>query len=274
MDVIEHDISTMLDSIQGIKVLHKGERKFSPVFSGHKIHQGLLFYPLSFHPYLPDPCSSPSVPLTSCSATPPPRRAPPLARSPRRRSGRTPASPLWRTPCLPPAAFRLVPLDLHPNRVSAERTVAAALAVEEEKKGRTSLLGAVSGHRYYKDSRSSRKWSPTYYSFSSLEHALKKLGERVGIESLSPHDLRRASITACLLAGVPPELIAKWHGHEDLPTTFEHYVFGLSAVQARDLGRFLSKEENQVWVAITDAVQLLGVTKVAVYKRYSPKNPG
>lgn len=111
-----------------------------------------------------------------------------------------------------PAAYRLVPLDLHPNRGSAERIVAAALAVEE-KKDRLSLLGAVSGHRYYKHSRSSRNWSPTYYSFSSLEHALKKLGERVGIESLSPHDLRRASITACLLAGVPPELIAKWHGH-------------------------------------------------------------
>jgi hypothetical protein len=105
-----------------------------------------------------------------------------------------------------------------------------------------------------------------------LDHALKELGERVGIEGLSPHGLRRASITACMLAGVPPELIAKYHGHEDLPTTFEHYVFGLSAVQARDLGLFLSREENQVWVAITDVVQLLGTTKVAVYKRYSPKN--
>lgn len=72
---------------------------------------------------------------------------------------------------------------------------------------------------------------------------------------------------------MPSELIAKWHGHEDLPTTFEHYVFGLSAVQARDLRLFLSREENQVWVAITDAVQLMGATKVAVYKRYSPKNP-
>ncbi|MET0648261.1 MAG: hypothetical protein ABW208_16735 [Pyrinomonadaceae bacterium] len=71
---------------------------------------------------------------------------------------------------------------------------------------------------------------------------------------------------------MPPELIAKYHGHEELPTTFEHYVFGLSAVQARDLGLFLSMEENQVWVAITDAVQLLGATKIAVYKRYSPKN--
>lgn len=97
-------------------------------------------------------------------------------------------------------------------------------------------------------------------------------GERVGIENLSPHDLRRASITACLLAGVPPELIAKYHGHEDLPTTFEHYVFGLSAVQARDIRSFLSREENQVWVAITDAVQLLDITKMAVYKRYSPQN--
>jgi hypothetical protein len=72
---------------------------------------------------------------------------------------------------------------------------------------------------------------------------------------------------------VPPELIAKCHGHEELPTTFEHYVFGLSALQARDLMSFLSKEENQAWIAITDAVQLLGVTKVAVYKHYSPENP-
>jgi hypothetical protein len=167
-----------------------------------------------------------------------------------------------------------VPLDLHPNRASAERIVAAALAVEEKKPRRLSLLEAVSGHRYNKRSRSSRHWNPTYYSFSSLEHALRKLGERVGIEDLSPHDLRRASITACLLAGVPPELIAKWHGHEDLPTTFEHYVFGLSAVQARDLGLFLSREETQLWVAITDAVKLLGVTKVAAYKRYNLKNPG
>jgi hypothetical protein len=37
-------------------------------------------------------------------------------------------------------------------------------------------------------------------------------------------------------------------------------VFGLSAVQARDLRAFLAREENQVWVAITDAVQLLGAT--------------
>lgn len=49
-------------------------------------------------------------------------------------------------------------------------------------------------------------------------------------------------------------------------------MFGLCAVQARDLRLFLSREESQVWVAITDAVRLLGVTKVAVYKRYSSKN--
>lgn len=171
-----------------------------------------------------------------------------------------------------PAAYRLVPLDLHPNRGSAERIAAAAPGDEEERLWRN-LLESGSGNRYWRRGRSRKDWVPPQFSFSRLDHALKKLGERVGIDGLSPHDLRRASITACLLAGVPPELIAKYHGHEDLPTTFEHYVFGLSAVQARDLGSFLSREENQVWVAITDAVQLLGDSKQAVYKRYKLKNP-
>jgi integrase len=170
-----------------------------------------------------------------------------------------------------PAAYRLVPLDLHPNRGSAERIVDAARVASENRVG-LNLIQSMSRHWYARRRGPKRDWGLPQFAFSSLDHALKKLGERVGIESLSPHDLRRASITACLLAGVPPELIAKYHGHEDLPTTFEHYVFGLSAVQARDLGSFLSREENQVWVAITDAVQLLGATKVAVYKRYSPKN--
>lgn len=170
-----------------------------------------------------------------------------------------------------PAAYRLMPLDVHPNRGSAERIVAAARGVGERGRWWT-LLTDVGGNIYERRRRGKQEWGRPQFSLSRLDHALKKLGERVGIESLSPHDLRRASITACLLAGIPPELIAKYHGHEDLPTTFEHYVFGLSAVQARDLRSFLSREENQVWVAISDAVHLLGVTKVAVYKRYSPKN--
>ena len=171
-----------------------------------------------------------------------------------------------------PAAYRIVHLDLHPNRGSAERIVAVARGAEDKRRW-WSLLQAVSGNRYERPGRPKGDWGLPHFSFTRLDHALKKLGERVGIDNLSPHDLRRASITACLLAGMPPELIAKYHGHEDLPTTFEHYLFGLSAVQACDLRSFLSREENQVWVAITDAVQLLGVTKVAVYKRYRPENP-
>jgi integrase len=170
-----------------------------------------------------------------------------------------------------PAAYRLMPLDLHPNRGSAERIVAAARGVDENRRRWDLLLTGVSGNWYTR-----RGWRQEgrarHFSFSRLGHALKKLGGRVRIDSLSPYDLRRASITACLLAGMAPKLIAKYHGHEDLPTTFEHYVFGLSTVQARDLGRFLSREENRVWVAITDAVQIPGDTKAAVYKRYSPKN--
>jgi integrase len=169
------------------------------------------------------------------------------------------------------AAYRLMPLDQHPNRGSAERIVAAARSVEEKRQW-SSLIDAVSDSRYIRRGRAMKGLLIPHFSFGRLDHALKNLGERIGIDNLSPHDLRRASITACLLAGMPPELIAKYHGHEDLPTTFEHYVYGLSAVQARDLGSFLSREENQVWVAITDAVQLLNVTKVAVYKRYSPEN--
>jgi integrase len=169
------------------------------------------------------------------------------------------------------AAYRLVPLNEHPNRGSAERIAEAVRRVEDKHEWQ-GLIEAAGGIKYERYKRPEKGQVSRYFSADRLDYALRELGRRVGIDGLSPHDLRRASITACLLAGVPPELIAKYHGHEDLPTTFEHYVFGLSAVQARDLGLFLSREENQVWVAITDAVQLLNVTKVAVYKRYSPKN--
>ena len=48
--------------------------------------------------------------------------------------------------------------------------------------------------------------------------------DRAGIEDARPHDLRRTFGTRCAMAGVPPKVLQKWMGHEDIETTMKYYV--------------------------------------------------
>jgi hypothetical protein len=49
-------------------------------------------------------------------------------------------------------------------------------------------------------------------------------------------------------------------------------VHGPSGIQARDLDRFLEKEENYSWVALTDVVGILNISKWDIYERYTLEN--
>jgi integrase len=116
---------------------------------------------------------------------------------------------------------------------------------------------------------SRRKFS--YTSIDQFNRALKAVGERVGIDHLTPHTMRHASISNSLTAGIEPELIAKHHGHAGLPTTFQHYVHRLSEIQRQSLEAFLKEKENSVWVAEADARMILGVSRQRVNKYFAGK---
>jgi integrase len=166
-----------------------------------------------------------------------------------------------------PAALRRVPLDRHPHRESARRVIGVARALLSDRKGKTPMLMAVSGRRYRRYRRVGAEDKTV--TVAQLDRALTNDGRRCGVHDLTPHQLRHTSITSWLLMDdAVPELIAKFHGQVDLPTTFEHYVHGLSLIQRRDLKDFLARKENCAWVAAPDAVKILGVSKQALYRRY------
>jgi integrase len=209
------------------------------------------------------------------------------------------------------AANRLVPLESHPHQGSVQRLIADARAFAKDRYTSTFLeaAGMVEERRHSArvgaprlsrnamfawmfdpsllsdeaddqaataDASESSKGEPSkqkvkYSSIDQFNRALKKIGERVGIDHLTPHIMRHASISNSLTAGVDPELIAKHHGHAGLPTTFQHYVHRLSEIQKQSLEAFLKGKENSVWVAEADARVILGVSRQRVNKYFTGK---
>ncbi len=48
--------------------------------------------------------------------------------------------------------------------------------------------------------------------------------KKAALEDCRPHDLRRTFGTRCAMAGVPPKVLQKWMGHENIETTMKYYV--------------------------------------------------
>ncbi len=187
-----------------------------------------------------------------------------------------------------PAAERIVPLDTHPHKKCAQIIVDQARLLYRKTENREAQLINTSGNsiRDYeqyesfndvasrrKGSRQSRKRKRERYgrkrSLAILDRELKKFGTRCGKENLTRHALRHASVTSSLAApNAVPELIAKAHGHADLPTSFQNYAHGLSQIQALELSTFLRRDENRVWIAVTDAAELIGSPRQTVYEAF------
>ena len=56
-------------------------------------------------------------------------------------------------------------------------------------------------------------------SYGAIYRQVQQLGERAGVGSLSPHDLRRTACTLLLAAGVKPHLVQRQMRHSDFGTT-------------------------------------------------------
>ena len=187
------------------------------------------------------------------------------------------------------AARRIVPLELHPHKLCARIIIAQArLLYNADADKEAQLINSSGVHaRDYelneprsKKVSSRRKGTRRVYgrkrkgstgkrSLDQLDRVIRKFGARCGKIKLTPHELRHASITSSLSApGAVPELVAKSHGHSDLPTSFQHYAHELSQTQARELSIFLRPNENRVWIAVTDAAALIGSPRQTVYEAF------
>ena len=56
-------------------------------------------------------------------------------------------------------------------------------------------------------------------SYEAIYPQVRELGERAGLDSVSPHDLRRTACTLLLAAGVKPHLVQRQMRHSDFGTT-------------------------------------------------------
>jgi len=108
----------------------------------------------------------------------------------------------------------------------------------------------------------------------TIDNALKKASEECCFKRFTPHIHRHGSISEMLEQGqIPTERIALTHGHVDLVTTFNYYVHGLSQIQKSSLLDFLKETiEVDVWVAMPNAADLLGVSKQTLYSKYPMSN--
>ncbi len=56
-------------------------------------------------------------------------------------------------------------------------------------------------------------------TYEAIYRQVRELGDRAGIGSVSPHDLRRTACTLLLAAGVKPHLVQRQMRHSDFGTT-------------------------------------------------------
>jgi site-specific recombinase XerD len=54
---------------------------------------------------------------------------------------------------------------------------------------------------------------------SSIEHIVRNIGKRVGVDKVHPHRFRRTGATMALRAGMPLTTVSKLLGHESIETT-------------------------------------------------------
>jgi len=173
-----------------------------------------------------------------------------------------------------PAGFRVVPLGESPHRGSAVRILALVQQIKNQNTESAAtaahhqtLIKFVARTEYRRHLRKTVDAGAT--DLRQLDRALAEAGEKCGLERFTPHSFRHASVSDWLGEGCAlPEVVAKYHGHAELATTFEHYVHGTSGIQKKALEEFLSLPENEVWIAAPDAAKLLSVSKQYIYRLY------
>lgn len=84
---------------------------------------------------------------------------------------------------------------------------------------------------FVKNAKCSQKQYPDWYKFpefvdpheptgaNTIEHIVRELGRRVGVEKVHPHRFRRTGATMALRQGMPLTTVSKLLGHESISTT-------------------------------------------------------
>lgn len=72
---------------------------------------------------------------------------------------------------------------------------------------------------------------------STYNKSLKSICKQAGITRISMHDLRRTFATNCAAAGVAPEVLMAWMGHESINITYKYYVCVADDRNASDIAK-------------------------------------